>query len=233
MALDRTDITPVDDDLTETTGTVFDAAWVDNLCDQIDAAIATVGAPNNLAYDLLPDADGTRKLGSAAKSWDGSEIIALSASNLASGTVPDARFPATLPAASGANLTALNGSSVASGTVASARLTAVVRNAVVDLTDGATPALDASLGGVFRLSAGGNRTIAVPTNPTAGQKIIIRHLASGGARTLALNSGTGGFRFGSDITALSATASGKIDYIGCVYDATDDKWDVVAVTKGY
>ncbi len=33
------------------------------------------------------------------------DLTALSASNLTSGTVPDARFPATLPAASGANLT--------------------------------------------------------------------------------------------------------------------------------
>src|SRR4051812_44038940 len=56
---------------------------------------------------------------------------------------------------------------------------------VVTLTDGATPALDASLGSVFRLAAGGDRTIGVPTNPTAGQKIIIQHFASGGARTLA------------------------------------------------
>ena len=43
------------------------------------------------------------------------------ASLLTTGTVPDARFPATLPAASGVNLTALNGSNIASGTVAVAR----------------------------------------------------------------------------------------------------------------
>ena len=47
---------------------------------------------------------------------------ALNASNLTSGTVPDARFPATLPAMSGVNLTALNGTNIASGTVADARL---------------------------------------------------------------------------------------------------------------
>lgn len=106
------------------------------------------------------------------------------------------------------------------------------------LTDGATPALNAALvpffaTGVFTLSAAGNRTIAVPSNPTAGQKIIIQHLASGGARTLSLNSGAGGFRFGSDITSLTATASGKTDYIGCIYNAGASFWDVVAVSKGY
>jgi hypothetical protein len=45
-----------------------------------------------------------------------------SASDLTTGTLPDGRFPATLPAVSGANLTALNGSNIASGTVADARL---------------------------------------------------------------------------------------------------------------
>jgi len=104
---------------------------------------------------------------------------------------------------------------------------------VVALTDGATPALDASLGSVFTLAAAGDRTIAVPSNPTNGQKIIIRHLASGGARTLALNTGAGGFRFGTDVTALTETASGKTDYIGAIYSAIDSRWDVVAVTKGF
>ena len=47
-----------------------------------------------------------------------------SATNLAAGTVPDARFPATLPAASGVNLTALNASNLGSGTVPDARLPA-------------------------------------------------------------------------------------------------------------
>ncbi len=45
-----------------------------------------------------------------------------SASDLSSGTLPDARFPAVLPSASGAYLTALNANSLASGTVATARL---------------------------------------------------------------------------------------------------------------
>ncbi len=40
-------------------------------------------------------------------SWAAIDLTALSAANLTSGTVPDARFPATLPAASAANLTAI------------------------------------------------------------------------------------------------------------------------------
>lgn len=107
------------------------------------------------------------------------------------------------------------------------------REKVVALIDGATPALDASLGNEFTLVAAGDRTIAIPTGARDGKKIIIRHLASGGIRTLALNTGANGFRFGSDISGLTATASGKTDYIGCIWNATDSKWDVVGYTKGF
>ncbi len=127
----------------------------------------------------------------------------------------------------------VDASNLTTGTLLNARLNVINTPTLVTLSDGATPALDASLGTVFFLSAGGDRTIAVPTNPVSGQKIVIRHLASGGARTLALNSGAGGFRFGSDIAALTQTASGKIDYIGCIYNLADTKWDVVAVIKGF
>ncbi len=56
---------------------------------------------------------------------NGSNLTNLNADNLASGTVPDARFPATLPAADGSALTALNASNVASGTLSSDRLPTV------------------------------------------------------------------------------------------------------------
>ncbi len=55
----------------------------------------------------------------AFKSFTVSEI---NANNLNDGIVPDARFPATLPAISGANLTNLDASDLASGTVPTARL---------------------------------------------------------------------------------------------------------------
>ncbi len=104
---------------------------------------------------------------------------------------------------------------------------------VVTLTDGATPALDASLGNTFLLTAAGDRTIAVPTNPTSGQRILIAHKASGAHRTLSLNTGTGGFRFGTDITALSITTNTKTDYIGAIYNSVDNCWDVVSYIKGF
>ena len=71
-------------------------------------------------------------------SGTGTALTALNASNLGSGTVPDARFPATLPAVSGANLTSLSASNLGSGTVADARLSANValKNASSNFTAG-------------------------------------------------------------------------------------------------
>lgn len=103
---------------------------------------------------------------------------------------------------------------------------------VVTLTDAATIATDASLGDVFTVTLGGNRTLGAPTNPTNGQKCIwrIRQDATG-SRTLAYNAA---FRFSTSVTSptLSLTAA-KTDYIGAIYNSTDSKWDVVAVDLGH
>lgn len=104
---------------------------------------------------------------------------------------------------------------------------------VVPLTDTASVPVDASAGGTFLLSATGNRTIAVPTNPTDGQKMVIIHHASGGARTLSFATGTDGFIFGDDITEMTETASGDRDVIGCIYSEAIERWMIVAIVKGY
>jgi hypothetical protein len=109
-----------------------------------------------------------------------------------------------------------------------------VVSGVATLTDGATVALDASLGNFFYLTAAGDRTISAPTNAYDGQRIIIAHKASGANRTLTLTTGSSGaFRFGTTITALTVTTSGTTDYIGCIYNSGDSRWDVVAYDKGH
>ncbi len=104
----------------------------------------------------------------------------------------------------------------------------------VTLIDGATVALDVRLGNIFILTALGDRTLLVPTNPKTNYRIIIKHKASGGGRTLTLTTGSAGaFRFGTTISGLSATTSGLTDYIECLYNAADDRWDVVDYIKGF
>lgn len=105
--------------------------------------------------------------------------------------------------------------------------------ATVVLIDSASVSLDAALGNTFYLNAEGDRTLEAPLNPVDGQKIVIRHLAASAARTLSLSSSAGGFRFGSDITSITQTASGTSDYIGCIYNGSVNFWDVVAYAKGF
>ena len=77
-------------------------------------------ADDAITTDKLANAINTERTANTAK-----DLTALSASNLTSGTVPDARFPATLPAASAANLTSIPAGNL-TGTVADARFPATL-----------------------------------------------------------------------------------------------------------
>ena len=112
-----------------------------------------------------------------ATSFDGSGagLTTLNASNLASGTLPDARFPATLPGSSGANLTNLNASNLASGTVPDARFPATLPAIsganltnldASDLASGTVP--DARFPATLPAISGANLTNLNATNVASG-----------------------------------------------------------------
>jgi hypothetical protein len=103
----------------------------------------------------------------------------------------------------------------------------------VVLTAGASVTIDASLGDYFTLVANtASWTLQTPTNPTHGQRIMLRVKQDGtGSRVVTYGAG---FRFGTDLlAAVLSTAINKTDYLGFVYDSVDTKWDVVAFVKGY
>ena len=115
------------------------------------------GASSGLNADLLDGEEGSHYT---------------NATNLASGTIPNARFPATLPASSGVNLTALNASEITSGTLPIAR---IADNAVTfaKMQDVATGVLigrnDAGSGDMETLSASDVRALLnVADGATAG-----------------------------------------------------------------
>lgn len=103
---------------------------------------------------------------------------------------------------------------------------------VVALTDATTIISDASLLDEGYVTLAGNRTLANPTNPTNGQRILYRIKQDAtGSRTLTLDTA---FRLGTTISSstLTTTAS-KTDYLEFIYNATDGKWDIINFVKGY
>ena len=101
----------------------------------------------------------------------------------------------------------------------------------VALTDGTTVAVDASLGNTFRLTlTATGHTMGNPSNSTDGQMILFE-ITSGGAFTFSWGTN---YVWGSDVVVptLSQT-SGKVDYVGFIYNSTAAKWRGLAVARGY
>jgi plastocyanin len=143
-------------------------------------------------------------------SGDGHLITALNATQLTSGTVPDARFPATLPASSGANLTALNANQLTSGTVPDARFPATLPAVsgvnltalnATNLGSGTVPVLRLGSSGTrdattylrgdntwATVSGGGTASDSFATIAVAGQSSVV---ADSATDTLTLVAGTG------------------------------------------
>jgi hypothetical protein len=99
-------------------------------------------------------------------------------------------------------------------------------------TDGATVTIDASLGNHFRLTLGGNRTMAAPTNPTDGQLITLEVIQdTTGTRTITWNSV---FAFGTDVPSPTlTTTANKRDFLSFKYNSTATKWYCLGVVRGY
>ena len=188
------------------TGDVLSAggSYVDNRIVRYDG---TTGTIIQVSSASISDAG---LLTATSFSGDGSLITALNATELTSGTIPDARFPATLPASSGANLTALNATQLTSGTIPDARfpvtlpatsgvnLTAL--NAT-QLTSGTVPVLRLGASGTrdnttylrgdntwATVSGGGTASDSFATIAVAGQSNVV---ADSATDTLTIAAGTG------------------------------------------
>ena len=136
---------------------------------------------------------------SGGLTWETVDLTALSASNLTSGTVPDARFPSTLPAASGTNLTALNASNISSGTIAAARVATLNQNTT---GSAATLTTARNIGGV---SFNGSANIDLPGVNAAGNQNT--------SGTSAGLTGTPNITV-ADVVAASVTTSGVTNLSG-------------------
>jgi len=107
---------------------------------------------------------------------------------------------------------------------------------VVTLTYAATVAPDCNVSNSFLVVATGNMQLLAPTGtPVDGQILELEFNASGGARTLSLATAAsaGQFKFGTDITALSATGSGLNDILQTRWSANKSRWLVTGYVKGF
>jgi hypothetical protein len=85
------------------------------------------------------------------------------------------------------------------------------RGTIVSLTDGSTITPDFSLGNNYSVTLGGNRTLANPTNITAGQSGVIVITQDGtGSRTLAYGSY---FKFAGGTAPTLTTTAAAVDVL--------------------
>jgi hypothetical protein len=97
------------------------------------------------------------------------------------------------------------------------------------LTDAATITTNATLGDIFTVTFGGNRTMALPTGMVDGQKIEF-WITNNGSRTVTWASG---YAATADIALPSLTSgSTATDMFLFVWNATDSKLYITAVNKG-
>ena len=114
------------------------------------------------------------------------------------------------------NVKALTASDIADDLITSAKL----NYSEATLTDQATVTWDASTQDVCKLTLGGNRTMAAPTNNSTGQFISILVIQDGtGSRTLSFNAV---YEFASDTAPTLTTTANLGDVF--VFRYNGSKW---------
>lgn len=189
-------------------------------------------APNDEPFAVAAGANKVTNLD--ADLLDGENGSAYhNATNLNAGTLPDARFPATLPAASGVNLTALNATQLASGAVPVARLTNGVTTCVSTSSVGAQNNWAPGLVGNTFLIWSGASALAVTgfAAGVVGQLLIFRNATAAQVATFAHASGSSSV--GNRLANAASSAPTPVapgGYVAYIYDGTT--WEMVSHDQG-
>lgn len=166
---------------------------------------------------------------SSASTWATSAALAASAIVLGGGA---GAAPATTTTGTGV-VTALGNNANATGGFATINGTATFTNKRIDPRTSSTASTatltpDISANDQYNLTAQAvGLTIAAPTGtPVDGNRLIIRILDNGTAQTISWNA----TYTVVGVTLPTTTTANKMVYVGCIYNSTNTRWDVVAVT---
>ena len=179
------------------------------------------------AFDMTHAHNGTLTAGRTL-TWnlnDAARTVSLAGNLTLAGTLTTAAaftqagaFATTITATATSNFTLPAGTQTGAALGLAQSYTAAQRVTSVALTDGATINTDAALSNKFRVTLGGNRTLANPTNLADGQPAQWRVIQDAtGSRTLAYGSA---FKWPGGTAPTLTTAANAVDLICCEYDST-------------
>ncbi len=178
----------------------------------------------------------------ALVAWKGSDFALIA-------TTDASKLTGTLPVANGGTgATTLTGLLLGNGTSAVTTVTAPsgtvvgtidtqtltnkrITSRVVSITSASTITPTGDTADQYNVTAlAVPASVAAPSGtPTDGQKLILRLEDNGTARALTWTTTSGAYR-AIGTTLPTTTVATKTTYVGCIYNATDVFWDVVAVT---
>jgi hypothetical protein len=182
---------------------------------QIAATVATFLGLGTASTHAASDFDPA---GSAATAQAAAISTAEAASCQRASNLSDIASAATARSNLGLGTAATKNTGAAAGTVAAGDDVRFAGGAVA-LTDQASIATDASLGGFFTVTLGGNRTLANPTSLTAGLAYTWKLTQDGtGTRTLAFGSA---FKWAGGSAGVLSTAAGSVDILTGISDGAN------------
>jgi len=163
--------------------------------------------------------------GSGSTAIGQAEYASLDANDLGEGTVPDARFPSTLPALNGSALTNLNGSNITSGTIAAARVATLNQDTTGNAATATALETARTIAGV---SFDGTANISLNNNAiTNGAGYITATLTNEQVQDI-----VGGMLTGNTETGITVTyqdGDGTIDFV--VSSQTDENFTTTLKNK--
>jgi hypothetical protein len=184
----------------------------------VDGKNGLNGAPGK---DGVDGADGV-SVTDAKIDFDGSLIITLSTGkelNVGEVVAPELQERIKLVTSGGAGISEAGVATLTNKRIEPRFITAATATTL-------TP--DVSVGDIYAYTALASAlTINAPIGtPTNGEKLIFRLLDNGTGRTLTWNATYTVI----GVTLPTTTTASKTTYVGCIYNANNTRWDVIAVT---